>query len=220
VKCPEQEAGVHVHRQQTQCNDADPVFQNHHEECTRQEEQLLPERVQAVMHNRQRQNEKCHGGAVSSEPACNKEMMCSSRKFGKGTVRKRKRRGKWADFKAAFPKQKANPAIQSKITATTLLVSRRSGISLSPAKRTPMATMTDKKRKMPRPAWKERFLKMVRRSMNSRPAVRKGISMRWEALSFASDSRTRAIRGFAKRTELTIIQTPNNSQRFKTLFRV
>src|ERR1700687_6024814 len=156
--------------------------------------------------------------AISAEPDCSKEMTRSSRKFDRGTVRKRKRREKWADFTAAFPKEKANPAIQRKMTATTLQVSRRSGISLSPAKRTLMAMTTDKKRKMPPPAWKERLLKMVRRSMNSRPAVRKGISMRWEALSFVSDSRTRAIRGFAKRTELTTIQTLNNSQRFKTLF--
>src|ERR1700694_5473029 len=158
--------------------------------------------------------------AISAEPDCSKEMTRSSRKFGRGTVRKRKRREKWADFMAAFPQEKENPAIQSKMTATTLQVSRRSEISLSPAKHTLMAMTTDKKRKMPPPAWKERLLKMVRRSMNSRPAVRKGISMRWEALSFVRDGGTRALRGFAKRTELTTIQTPNNSQRFKTAFRV
>ena|SRR5216684_8156384 len=91
---------------------------------------------------------------------------------------------------------------------------------MSPAQRTLSTMMTDKQRKMPPAAWKERLLKIVRRSMNSRPAVRKGISMRWEALSFVSDKRMRAIRGFAKRSELTAIQALNNSQRFKTLFRL
>src|SRR6266480_7410470 len=157
---------------------------------------------------------------ISAEPACNKEMTRSSRKFGRGTVRKRKRRGKQADFTAAFPKEKTNPAIQSKRTARTLPVSRRSGATLSPAKRTLRTMMTDKNRKMPPPALKERLLKIVRRSMNTKPAVRKGINMRWEASSFVSDNRTRATSGLAKRRELTATQTPNNSQRFKTLFRV
>jgi len=80
--------------------------------------------------------------------------------------------------------------------------------------------MTDKNRKMPPPALKEGLLKIVRRSINTRPTVRKGINMRWEASSFVSDNRTRAIRGFAKRRELTATQTPYNSQRFRTLFRV
>src|SRR5204862_2889947 len=79
---------------------------------------------------------------------------------------------------------------------------------------------TDKNRKMPPPALKERLLKIVRRSMNTKPAVRKGINMRWEASSFVSDNRTRATSGLAKRRELTATQTPNNSQRLKTLFRV
>jgi len=44
--------------------------------------------------------------------------------------------------------------------------------------------------------------------------------MRCEALSFVSDKRTRAIRGFAKRSELTTIQTLNKNQRFDSLFHV
>src|ERR1700676_2635067 len=82
--------------------------------------------------------------AISAEPDCNKAMARSSRKFGRGTVRKRKRREKWADFMADFPKEKANPAIQRKMTATTLQQAGRPGRGGQPAKRTHAAMTSDR----------------------------------------------------------------------------
>src|SRR5882762_6371484 len=90
---------------------------------------------------------------------------------------------------------------------------------MSPAKRTLSAMMTDKKRKMPPPALKEGCLKIVRRSMNTRPAVRKGINMRWEASSLDRDKWTRAISGRPKRSEEATIQTPNSNHRLAMLVR-